>query len=197
MSRGRIWARGAGGVFVFLLVAAVGCNPGGHSTGGITIPQSDNSPPEASLQVAATVGTGEGSVSAGGSGTSFTISAKTGNLNIAATAKDPQSGVRELQVFMTKAVTVCAGDLCSGGTHPAATQPVFASTGPTKAPGQQVSESSLLLNFIDLATQIPQAPPSPGHSRHTEFRFFVKATNYLGGTAQTPTLEVRHSETGQ
>jgi hypothetical protein len=172
------WLAGAIGL-------AAGCGGGGG--GGITIPQSDGTPPSLTLQAGAANGP-TASVSAGGAAATMTLASKSGSLNLSATARDPESGVRTVRVTVDKTVTECFGGSCTTVNPGLASRPALESTGPARQPGDTVSESSVLLSSIDLAQEIPQTPPGAGATRTVTVRMTARALNHLGGTSLTPAL---------
>jgi hypothetical protein len=170
---------------------ATGCGGGGD--GGITIPQSDNSPPSVTLQAGVANGP-SGSVSAAGTAVSVTLASKSGSLNLSATARDPESGVRTARVTVDKTVSDCSGGSCTTMNPGLTSAPALESTGPARQPGDTVSESSILLSSIDLAKEILQTPPAAGSTRTVTFRMTARATNHLGGSSVTPALMVTWKE---
>ncbi len=177
----------------FSVLVVAGCG-GGTSGGGITIPQADATPPTLTLQVGAANGP-SGSVQAGAAAATITLAAKSGALNYSATARDPESGVRTVRVTVDKTVSECTPpDACTQQNPGLAGTPSLVSDGPPKNPGETVSESSLLLDSIDLAAEIRQTPTPAGTTRTVTFRFTARAINHLGGTTTTPALTVTWKE---
>ena len=175
-----------------LLVAVTGCN--GSSGGGITIPNSDGSAPTVSLQAGATAPSGESAaVSSGGLGQAMTLRAKTGFLNLVASAKDPESGVQSLEIWLSSKITRCSGDICQT-SQPSVGAPRFQSSTPQKKPGEQASDSSILADVLDIANEIPQTAPTGG-SLTVEWTLFSRAKNHLAGSTDTPPLTVTYRET--
>jgi hypothetical protein len=173
-------------------LAAAGCGGGGS---GPTVPASDASPPTLTLQ-AGQQGGGGTSVTAGGSGATLTLTAKTGPLNLSAAGNDPESGMQTVQIFVNTKVTRCHGTACSGSGQTLSAIPRFQSSGPARLPGETFSASSILADAIDLAQEIPQTPPPPGDKIIVEFEVQAKAVNNLGGRTQTPLLHARFEQTG-
>lgn len=173
-------------------LAAAGCGGGGS---GPPVPASDASPPTLTLQ-AGQPGGPAASVTAGGSGTTLTLTTKTGPLNISAAGNDPESGVQTVEIFVNTKVTRCQGTVCSGAGQSVSAIPRFQSSGPARKPGETFSAASILADAIDLAKEIPQTAPPPGDKLIFEFEFQAKAVNNLGGRTQTPLLHARFEETG-
>ncbi len=175
------------------VVVVAGCG-NGTGGGGITIPQADATPPTLTLQVGAANGP-SGSVQAGAAAATVTLTSKSGALNYSATARDPESGVRTVRVTVDKTVSECTPPTACSLQNPGLTgSPSLVSDGPPKGPGETVSESSLLLDSIDLAAEIRQTPPTAGTTRTVTFRFTARAINHLGGTTTTPALTVTWKE---
>jgi hypothetical protein len=159
------------------------CDEGGG--GGITIPESDGSPPTISFGVAE-AGQGSGVTVDGGAGEKLTLRARTGSLNLAVTAKDPESGIQKVEIWMTKKTTRCqADDTCSMTGPGLASSPKFDSTEPQKSPGDTTAESSVLAQALDLPTEIGQFVPPPGGSFTVDLELWAVAVNHLGGRTQT------------
>lgn len=174
------------GLAVAVLVGAVAaCDDDGSGGGGITIQSSDSTPPELSLKVALAGGTEEATVEPGGPGQTLTLPNRTGTLNLAATAKDEQTGVQRVQIWMETTVTTCdAAGVCSGGNPTLPGQPLFESTEPTKSPGDTTSASSIELEALALPDAIKGTAP-PGGTLTVKLGFFAVALNHLGQRAQT------------
>ena len=174
------------------LFLAAGC--GGGTSGGIVVPQTDATPPTLTLQVGVANGP-SGSVAPGGTGSALTLTAKTGTLNISASARDPESGVRTVRVLVDKTITECTPpDACTMQNPGLTSAPSLLSDSPARSPGETVSESSVLLDSIDLATEIRQTPPAAGTTLTATLRLTARATNYLGGSSVTPALTVTWKE---
>ena len=178
-------------VLVSAIAIATGCGGGGG--GGITVPQSDGTPPSLTLQAGAANGP-TASVTAGAAAATMTLPSRSGALNMSASARDPDSGVRTVRVIVDKSVTECAGGSCTTTNPGLASRPALESTGPARQPGDTVSESSVLLSSIDLTQEIPQTPPGAGATRTVTFRMTARAINHLGGTSLTPALTVTWRE---
>jgi hypothetical protein len=174
-------------ILVFLTTAS-GC----PQPTGITIQASDSSAPSLTLGVQATVAGGPGAtVEVGGVDQTISLTAKTGALNLLASATDPETGVRSVEIWVERTVTRCPGvSLCSGGNPPLLGGPEFSSTEPVRPSGATDSPSSLLADAIDLTAQIPQSAPAPGTSRTIRWRFWSEAENHLQGRSVTPVVEV-------
>jgi hypothetical protein len=175
-------------------VGLLGC-PKNSSGGGITVPQSDGTAPELSLGAgqqqpnSTTYG-----VTAGGSPKTMTLTSKTGFLNLAATAKDQESGVQAVEIWMNRKTTTCMAGTCTAPGPGLLSTPTYQSISPKKNPGETTSESSILLEALDLSTAIPQGGVLPGISRTVELIFFARARNNLSGQSQTPELTATWKE---
>jgi hypothetical protein len=113
---------------------------------------------------------------------------------LVASATDNESGIQSLMIFADKAVTHCQGETCSGGSHPLLTNPTFQSTSPKKNPGEPMSPQSIMLQWIQLDTEIPQALPAAGSTRHIEWEISARAVNNYGMIANTPLFYASWSE---
>jgi hypothetical protein len=179
------------GLAVAVLVgAAAACDDDGSSGGGITIQASDSTPPELSLSVAVAGGTEKATVEPGGTAQTFTLPNRTGTLNLAATAKDEQTGVQRVQIWMTTTVTSCdSAGVCSGGNPTLPGQPLFESTQPAKSPGETTAASSIELEALPLSDAIKGSAP-PGGTLSVELELHAVAVNHLGQRAQTAKVTV-------
>jgi hypothetical protein len=180
--------RGLPAAVLVLLTTASGC----PSSTGITIQASDSSSPDLTLGVQATASGGPGAtVSAGNGAQAFTLTARTGSLNLLATASDQETGVRSVEIWVERTVTHCPGvAVCTGGNPPLLGAPEFSSSGPVKPAGATTSPSSVLADVIDLAAEIPSTPPAHGTSRTIRWRFWSEAENHLQRRSETPDIEV-------
>jgi hypothetical protein len=173
----------------------VGCGTGSGSGGacnGIRIPESDTSPPGATFGIAAQGGPTT-TVTIGGAPQTGTLPTKTGPLNLLVTAKDSESGVKDVQIWMTKRTTTCSGGTCTTAGPGLVGQPRFSNprTGNT---GDCVAESSIVAQSIDLATEIPQAPPPAGGSRSVSLQLWAVVINYRDANARTPVATIDWKE---
>ena len=192
----RIRRRAIVGLTVALLVAAASaCNDDGNgSGGGITIQSNDSTPPELTFSVALAGGTEEATVTRGGSAAALTLPNRTGTLNLAATARDDQSGIRNVQIWMTTTTTPCdAAGQCSGGNPTLPGQPLFQSTEPAQSPGDTTAASSILLEALRLPDAITGSAP-PGGTLTVKLDLHAVATNHLGQKAQTATVSATWRE---
>lgn len=179
---------------IVLLLLLTGANCDGSSAGGVTIPGTDGSAPTVSVQAAATAPGGESAaVSSGGQGQAMTLRTKAGFLNLAASAKDPESGVQRLEIWISAKITSCDGGTCQV-SQPAVGNPRFQSSTPQKNPGEQTSDSSILADVLDIAKEITRTAPAGG-SLTVEWTVFGRAKNHLGGSTDTPLLKVTYQET--
>jgi hypothetical protein len=175
-----------------------GCGDGGSGGGGgITIPQNDSTPPDFNLGVAEVKPNGPSIVvKPGGPDESLKLSAKTGTVNLLITAKDPESGVKETQMWISKTTTRCAQNVCQTSGPGLLGSPSFKAGGQAKSPGETTAASSIHGESFDLAQEIPQAAPPPGSSLSVKLEFWAVAINHLGGRAETAKATLTWSESG-
>ncbi len=181
---------GSGLLALVLLMSAECPEP---SKGGIVIAQNDSTAPSLTLGAGQPGGQGV-SVSNGGSGENRKLTSKSGPLNLNATAKDSESGVQALEIWVNKRTTTCEGDICSTTGPGLLGKPMFDSTSPQKKPGETTAESSMMLQSLDLSLMIPQGSPPRGQSRTVDIILDAKAVNHRGGRTQTPTITLTWSE---
>lgn len=172
------------------VLVCVGC-----PTGDVTVPQSDSTPPTMSLQVAVEGSNSTTAVSTGSAPATLSLTSKTVKLNIAATAKDADSGVQDLEIWIANQLKVrCESPTsCSTSGPGSASQPMWSSTSAKVSPGGLAVSSSILSESLDpVATGLlhPAEQPPAGGSLTESFTIWVQATNQLGGTARTPDLTV-------
>ena len=181
---------------MILIVAAVtfsSCDGGSGGGGGITVPQNDSTAPTLTLGAGQPAGQNV-SVSAVGSGQNLQLTSKTGPLNLLATAKDPESGIQAVEIWVNSETTFCAPAANCKRVGPGLLQkPTFESTSPQKKPGETTADSSILAQSLDLSTAIPQSL-GPGSSRTVTFTISAVAVNNLGGRTQTPDIKATWSE---
>jgi len=180
---------------IMLTLGLAACRGGGSSPGGITIPQSDGTPPEATLQVAVAASGGDSAAVSTNSGNSqnMTLRVKTGELNLAASAKDSESGVQDLAIWLSVEATTCDASTCEVSQEEVG-EPLFSSISPQKKAGETTAESSILFQSLDLTQKIPQTPPAAGNTITVHLTFYVKAVNYLGNSVRTPDIEATFRE---
>jgi hypothetical protein len=192
------WLRAASVAAVLALLAASCDGDGGG--GGITIPQNDNSPPEVTLQVSETVpGAQTISVTTSGSNQSHMLQGRTGPLNLVASAKDSESGIQSLEIWVNKVTASCdaSSGLCSQSGPGLLSSPRFNSTSPKKNPGDTVSASSILADTLNLGLEIPAATAlMPGDSFIVTIQTSAKAVNHLGGKSDTRVVESTFTQQG-
>ena len=184
---------------MILIVAAVtfsscnGGNSGGGGGGGITIAQNDSTAPTLTLG-AGQPGGQNINVSAGGSDQNMKLTSKTGSLNLLATAKDPESGVQAVEIWVNKESTFCPAAAPCKRTGPGLLgRPTFESTSPQKKSGETAADSSILAQPLNLSAEIPQQL-LPGQSRSVTLTIYAVAVNHLGGRTQTPMIIATWSE---
>jgi hypothetical protein len=182
-------------VLVALAVGLTACDDTGPpGDGRISVPRADASPPTVTLTAWATAADGARvEVRSGGSERRMRLRAKTGALKLVATAADPQSGVQAVEVWVSKFSSFCGTATCTGG-EPAVTAPRFAWAAPRRHPGQATAPDGTLPDALDLTREIPQGPLAPRQARSVRLTIWVKASNNLRGTAETPKLIARYDE---
>jgi hypothetical protein len=137
-----------------LLLTPAGCDGGG----GITVDLNDQTPPAVGLTADAGGGV-SASAGAAGSTTPLTIARRTVILSLAASGKDSESGVQDLQIWGAVTYVTCQGGTCA--THqPLVGAPLFETSEPKKGAGEKTSESTLLFENLDLGLTIPAAADS-------------------------------------
>lgn len=172
------------------------CPPNSNQNqGDITIQQSDATPPTISLQVAVVGGNSTTSVSSGGSPATLSLTSKAVTLNIAATAKDPESGIQAFEIDIGNSLTVtCQASGTCTQSGPGNVSPMWTSNNSQLHPGDRAVSSSIMLeSLIPSATGLlhPAAVAPAGGTLTESFTVSAKARNQLGGTSSTPDLTVR------
>jgi hypothetical protein len=167
-----------------VLFVALIASCGGDGGGGITIPATDGSPPTISFAVAE-AGQGGGVTVNGGADEKLDLRARTGSLNLAVTAKDSESGIQKVEIWLTKKTTRCDADVCSPAGPGLAGSPKFDSTEPQKSPGDTTAESSIVAEALNLSQEIGQASAPPNGSLTVELELWAVAVNHRGGRVET------------
>jgi hypothetical protein len=182
-------------VLVALAVSLTACeDTGPPGPGRISVPRADASPPTVTLTARATAADGPRvAVRSSGIERRMTLRAKTGALELVATATDPESGVQAVEVWVSKFSSFCGTATCTGG-EPAVTAPRFAWAAPSRHPGQTTAPGGTLPDALDLTREIPQGPLSPRQARSVRLTIWAKASNNLRGTTETPKLVARYDE---
>lgn len=177
---------------VVLLLSLAGCpQPSGSS--GITIAQNDGTPPTLSLG-AGQQGTQDVAVDVNGPAKNKTLTSKAGKLNLFATARDPESGIQRLEIWVRKQEKSCdAAGACTVAA-PTPQNPRFEFTSPQKQPGETTAEARTMLQSLDLSAEIPQGSISPGALLKIDFELSAVAVNNRGRQSQTPLLTVSWME---
>ena len=162
--------------------------------GDLTVPQTDATPPTVSLSVGVVGSNSTTTTASGGSAVTLTLGNKTVTLNIAATAKDPESGVQALEIDVGNQIEkICTGpSQCSGGSM-GNVSPMWTSSTPAVSPGGSgVSTSTMLESFVPSSVGLlhPQQQPPAGGTLTESFTISAKATNNLGASASTPEITV-------
>jgi hypothetical protein len=123
-------------VLVALAVGLTACQDTGPPGAGRTsVPSADASPPTVTLTAWATAADRPRvAVRSSGIERRMTLRAKTGALELVATATDPESGVQAVEIWVSKFSSFCGTATCTGG-EPAVTAPRFAWAAPRRHPG--------------------------------------------------------------
>jgi len=184
----RRWLQAAGAIAVVALAAA-SCDGGGG--GGLTVPQNDSSPPEVTLQVSeAAPGSPTVSVTTSGTDQNLALQQRTGPLNLVASAKDPESGIQDTQIWVNKVTTSCDPTTCTTAGPGLLGAPRFSSPSPKKNPGDTgATASSILAQSLNLAFEIPAPPLMAGDSFTVTIQAFARAINNLNGTSETKLVQ--------
>jgi dienelactone hydrolase len=182
-------------LFAAIALIALSACDGNGGNGGITIPTSDRSPPELSLGAGVTGGGPNATVTTYGRDATVALRTKTGDLNLLASGKDSESGIRSLQIWISETTSRCASAVGPCSTHgpDLGGRPRFDSTDPPKQPGEQTSESSVMAQALNLTSEIQGAAP-PGGSFSLRWDIYATSTNYLDGTSQTRTITVTYND---
>jgi hypothetical protein len=123
------------------------------------------------------------------------LTSRTGVLNLLVTAKDPESGIRTLEVWVNKKTTTCdAGGVCQTTAPGLQTKPRYENSSPQKNPGDTTPASSVIAQALDLSTEIGQTGVPSGGSLTISLILHAVATNHLGGRTQTPDLVATWSQ---
>jgi len=185
--RGRRFAMGSVSCLCTLGILAIllGCPP---SNGGVTVPNTDPTPPSITLGFALEgSSTVSGTVSVGGQTQTITLPQKTGKLSLLATGTDPDSGIQSVGIFMEADSQTCTSQgTCSGSlAHGLWSTPNFVSNSGKKNPGDTASPNSVLAESVDLTTLIKTSPVNPGDTVTTKIWVMGQAQNQLNATSQT------------
>lgn len=180
------WIR-CGMLLLAVTLLFIGCSSG-STTGGITIAQTDSTPPMITLGAGQPNGQNQ-TVNSGGSGGSLKLISKSGPLNLLVTAKDQESGVQTVQIWVNTSTTRCTGTICTTTGPGLLGSPTFQSTSPAKHPGDTVAATSILAEALDLTQVIPQQNVPSGDSLSVTIMIWAVAINYLGGQSQTPEID--------
>ena len=182
-------------VLVALAAGLTACqDTGPPGAGRIRVPPADASPPTVTLTAWATAAGGPRvAVRSSGIERRMTLRAKSGALELVATATDPESGVRAVEIWVSKFSSFCSTATCTGG-EPAVSAPRVAWTVPRRHPGQTTAPGGTLPGALDLTGEIPQGPLAPRQARSVRLTIWAKASNNLRGTAETTKLVARYDE---
>ena len=182
-------------VLVALAAGLTACqDTGPPGAGRIRVPPADASPPTVTLTARATAAGGPRlAVRSSGTERRVTLRAKTGALELVATATDPESGVQAVEIWVSKFSSFCGTATCTGG-EPAVTAPRVAWAVPRRHPGQATAPGGTLPGSLDLTREIPQGPLAPRQARSVRLTIWAKASNNLRGTTETARLVARYEE---
>lgn len=182
---------------LLLMASCAGCGGDGNGGGGggtpvdgITIQPNDTSGASLSFQLAQANGGDTVSVTAGGGPASVRLFSRTDPLNMIVSAKDSESGVQELQIWVTRATCHCDDEQCSACNHPLVSAPEFKFSRPKQQPGTVVPDSSIYAEIIDVTKCCPRIPasgPASGTS-FVEYDVWAVAINHSGLKSQTRTI---------
>jgi hypothetical protein len=162
--------------------ALSGC--GGDNGDNVRIAETDGTPPIVELQVDPEFGANIG-VSSGGPNQTTTISRRTGKISLEASAKDSESGIRRLEIWLSTTTTICLPDqLCKQRIEDPG-QPLFEVDFGQKNPGDSTPRTDHLLRELEVEPYLGASPPPPGGTRSVKFEFHATATNHLAGKAST------------
>jgi hypothetical protein len=172
-----------------------GCD-GPDGPDGITIPETDDTAPTLGLLVDPEFGVNI-SVSSGGMNEATTIHRRTGKISFLVSAKDSESGIRRLEIWMTNTTTTCdSGGMCTKRGPGLAGQPRFDADFGEKNPGDQTSETALMTQELQVESEIGSGMPPPGGSRTVKLEFWGAARNHRTGEAKTAIAAVTLQEQG-
>jgi hypothetical protein len=182
-------------LFAFVFGGCTNGGNGGTPTDGVTVDQNDATAPTLQLSAAETGGGNpQVDVKPGDSPKALQLRTKTESINLIATARDDESGVQKLQIWVNKKTTLCSGGTCTPAGPGLAGAPRFQSTEPKQPAGAVVSRQKTLLAALVLRDEIPQASPGAGGSLTVEITIQARAANHLDTEARTPVITARWSE---
>ncbi len=182
-------------VLILLLAGCAGApTPPGSCGGGVKISSQDSTPPTLTLSVGQSSGLPV-TVSASGSAQNMKLTSKTGTLFLVASAKDPESGIQALEIWVNTKTTFCVANGTCTTTGPGLlANPRFNSTQAQKKPGDCTPESSTMVEWLDLSKEIPQGSAATGNSFFMDLIINAVAVNHLGARVQTPWITATWSE---
>ena len=169
-----------------------GCGAGGDGgTPGdaVTVDGNDTTPPTLRLSAAETGGGNpQVDVQPGGASATLTLRTKTESINVIAIARDDESGVQKVEIWVNKRTATCSAGRCTSTGPGLLGSPRFQSTEPKQPPGAVVSPQATLLGAVVLKDEIPQTPPQPGATRFVEIIIHATATNHVDKEGSTPEI---------
>jgi hypothetical protein len=177
-------------LWIAVAVAFTACGGGEESGGGsntVVIPDSDSTPPTVRLTVV--YGGDSILVTDGGQPASLSPTAG-GPLTLQATVEDPESGGKEIQVWIDSKVTQCRAAGTCQTQQGLLGEPAYKTSKPTANPGD-TSNISLTLTKTHQTDFPPK--PQPGESWTVELTIWAVGLNYLSGKAQTAEATVTWS----
>jgi hypothetical protein len=125
----------------------------------------------------------------------MTLLTKTGPLYFSAVGRDPETGIQDVQIWLEWSSEFCdVFDQCFGDGSGLLGAPAWTSTSPQAHPGEPMSESSLLVEWVELSTSIGQRPLLPGETRFKSWKAWVVVKNNLGMSTQTAPVSATWSE---
>jgi hypothetical protein len=183
---------------LLMALLLVGCSNGGNGStpaDAVTVDSGDSTPPTLQLSAAETGGGNpQVDIKPGDPAKTLQLRTKTESINLIATARDDESGVQRLQIWVGKRTLTCSGGTCSPAGPGLQGAPRFQSTEPKQPAGAVVSRQKTLLAALVLRDEIPQTPPAPGTSRTVEIMISARAANHVDGEARTPNITARWTE---
>jgi hypothetical protein len=180
---------------VIALASGIGCGGGGGG-GGVLIPETDNTPPTLGLLLDPEFGQSV-AVGAGGANETTSITRRTGKISFLASAKDSESGVRLIQIWLTKATIRCdSGGVCTQTGPGLAGKPRFESDFGAKNPGDTTPADAIYGGTFEVEPEIGPGQPPPGGSLTTKLEVWAVSRNHRAAESKTAVATVALRETG-
>jgi hypothetical protein len=176
-------------VVTAVLAAAMGVMTACQPPSGPVVAATDSTPPIASLSLSHTP---SGSASSG----DLKLLTKSGPLYFSAVGRDPETGIQDVQIWVSVKSSFCDAESCTGDSGGLIGAPRWTSTSPKKNPGEPMSETSLLLEWVELGTALYQGRLMPGESQFTKWTAHAVVKNNLGMTTTTGDVTATFFEAG-